>query len=287
MSQDIFAEWVAALEVRHLAGFRVQEVTRALRALSSAYVERRHALGRGRALDTSGKRAAFALFYAPLHLLTIREVVRALGEPAPPAIVDLGCGTGAAGAAWALRGSEVSGFLGSEVLGFRGSEVPRNLGTPEPRNLGTPEPRTTDVRVTGIDRHPWAVEEARWTYRQLRLKGTARVGDAARFRPPRGDVGIVVAYLLNELTEAARHTVLAALVDASRHGARVLVVEPIARAVAPWWDEAARAVREAGGRADQWRFTLDLPPLLQMLDKAAGLDHRELKARSLFIARNR
>lgn len=248
--QLVFSGWLAALEARHLARFRVQEVTRALRALSSAYVERRHALGRGRALDTSGKRAAFALFYAPLHLLTIREVVRALGEPAPSAIIDLGCGTGAAGAAWALE---------------------------DPAH----------ARVTGIDRQLWAVEEARWTYRQLRVKGTARVGDAARFRPPRGEVGIVAAYVLNELPDASRNKVQAALLNASVHGARVLVVEPIARAVAPWWDEAAGAVRAAGGRADQWRFTLDLPPLLQMLDTAAGLDHRELKARSLFIARSR
>ena len=60
-------EWVAALEARHLADLRVQEATRAVCALSSAYVERRGERMRG-ALDSAGKRAAFALFYAPLHL---------------------------------------------------------------------------------------------------------------------------------------------------------------------------------------------------------------------------
>src|SRR5437870_2225177 len=145
-----FDEWIAALEKRHLADLRVSEVTRALRALSSAYVERRHtrlrsssfggqAVGRG-PLDSAGKRAAFALFYAPLHFLAAHHVIRALDgttEPAPSRIVDIGCGTGAAGAAWAVAAG--------------GSPV-----------------------IAGVDRHPWAIDEARWTYRALGLKGTAR-----------------------------------------------------------------------------------------------------------------
>src|SRR5918993_412452 len=129
---DIFTEWLAALEARHLADLRVPEVTRALRALSSAYVQRRHKVASGATLDSAGKRAAFALFYGPLHFLTATHVVRALDahNPPPAAILDLGCGTGVAGAAWALCAGR-SPF------------------------------------VTGVDRHPWAVEEARWTYRTL------------------------------------------------------------------------------------------------------------------------
>src|SRR5690348_15790927 len=99
---DIFADWMRALEARHLADLRVAEVTRALRALSSAYVGRRHKMAGGGALDTAGKRAAFALFYAPLHFLATQHVIEAVDpHGAPPAsILDLGCGTGAAGAAW-------------------------------------------------------------------------------------------------------------------------------------------------------------------------------------------
>ena len=99
--------WLTAAERRYSADLRVQEITRALRALSSAYVERRERGNRRRvhgALDTAGKRAAFALYYAPLHFIAVTEVVQALHatESAPRSIVDLGCGTGAAGAAWAL-----------------------------------------------------------------------------------------------------------------------------------------------------------------------------------------
>jgi hypothetical protein len=250
MAPDIFSDWLAALEARHLADLRVPEVTRALRALSSTYVERRQALARGAALDSAGKRAAFALFYAPLHLLVVRQIVERLGahDPAPAVILDAGCGSGAAGAAWALAAG------------------------------GAP-------RIVGLDRHPWAVEEARWTYARLRLHGHARQGDVARVRTPRArGAAIVAAYVLNELPPPARERLVEALVDAARRGSRILVVEPISRAVAPWWNDVAGAMRGLGGRADEWRLTLDLPPMLALFDRAAGLDHREVKVRSIFVA---
>jgi hypothetical protein len=63
----------------------------------------------------------------------------------------------------------------------------------------------------------------------------------------------------------------------------VLVIEPIARGVTPWWEATASRVRAAGVRADEWRFAIDLPPLLRLFDRAAGLKHRELKLRTLSI----
>jgi hypothetical protein len=52
---------MADLEARHLADLEFREVSKALRALSSTYVERRDRLAAGAALGTAGKRAAFAL----------------------------------------------------------------------------------------------------------------------------------------------------------------------------------------------------------------------------------
>src|SRR5215813_8060423 len=125
-----FAEWMSFLEARHLADLTFPEVSRALRALSSAYVERRAKLPEGAALGGAGKRAAFALFYGPLHFLLVRHIVDSLPEltAVKGDIVDVGCGTGAAGAAWATACAQVAAVL-------------------------------------GVDRHPWAVEEARETYR--------------------------------------------------------------------------------------------------------------------------
>lgn len=224
----------------------MSDVTRALRALSSAYVERRHTAGA--ALDGAGKRAAFALFYGPLHFLATAHVVRAIGldRPGLRSIVDLGCGTGAAGAAWAVS------------LDARPS-------------------------VLGIDRHPWAADEARWTYRCFGLNGRARQGDA-RLPALAPQSGVVAAYVLNELPGIARERLLADLIAAGRAGARVLVLEPIARAVTPWWNEAAAAVVAAGGRADEWRFAIERPRLIAQFDRATGLNHSELKVRSLAIA---
>ena len=139
--------WLAALEERHLANLTRSELTRALRALSSCYVERRDKLSSGAPLESAGKRAAFALFYGPLHFLTIGAIVRALGADwrKLDTIHDLGCGTGVGGAAWAL------------ACGQR-------------------------PRVRGIDRNAWAVAEANWNYKALGVEGRARTGDVVRIR---------------------------------------------------------------------------------------------------------
>ena len=84
--------WIAALEARQLADLTFQEVSRSLRALSSTYVERRTKLQEGAALSGAGKRAAFALFYGPLHFLVVHHVVSALGARfmSVDRLIDLG-----------------------------------------------------------------------------------------------------------------------------------------------------------------------------------------------------
>ena len=239
--------WLAALEERHLADLTASEVARALRALSSCYVERRAKLPAGGALDSAGKRAAFALFYGPLHFLVTRAVVAAIpGAATIDDVLDLGCGTGAAGAAWALL--------------------------------------REGVAVTGIDRNPWAVAEANWTYRYLGLRGRATQGtvDRASVRGRRGQA-ILAAYCVNELTESSREMLLSQLLDAHRKGSPVLVIEPIARRSMSWWNEWENGFASAGGRADEWRFRSDLPERQRQLARAAGLQPKELTARSLWV----
>ena len=243
-----FAAWVAALDARYLADLTVPEVSRALRALSSCYVERRDKLAGGEALGSAGKRAAFALYYAPLHFVVSQQIVRALsGASGLDQIVDVGCGTGAAGAAWALEAGE--------------------------------------VHVAGYDRHPWAVAEATWTYRSLGLPGRGHQADAARVKlPQRPGAAVMVAYCANELPPPVRSALLPRLLAVAGRGGRVLVIEPIARRTTPWWGEWVAAFTAAGGRADEWRFRVPLPERQTQLARAAGLDIRELTARSLYLA---
>jgi hypothetical protein len=250
-SGDAFSRWLSALEARHSADLTFAEIRRGLQALSSLYVERRGRIASGAALDGAGKRAAFALYLGPLHFLIVREVVRALGaaDPAPDRVVDLGCGTGAAGAAWALEA--------------------------RPRPV-----------YEGVDRSGWAAAEARWTLKTLGLRGRADAGDLDRATMPGRGGAVVAAFTVNELDDAARARLLARLLEAGHAGARILVVEPISKRAAPWWRGWATAFEEAGGRADEWRFPAALPETLASLDKAAGLDHRELLARSLWLARS-
>lgn len=238
--------WLAALEARQLADLRFAEVTRALRALSSAYVERRGAGAHAGALDSAGKRAAFALFYGPLHFIATWHAVQALGlaDAGVADITDLGCGTGVVGAAWAL------------AAGGRAT-------------------------ITGIDRHPWAIDESRWTWGHFGLAGRGRVGDLARTPAPRPGGAVVAGWALNELGDAARRGVEAMLLKTAEQGGRVLVLEPIARSATPWWDDTAKRLAPAGFRADEWLFPVRLPERLALLDKAAGLNHSILKLRTL------
>jgi hypothetical protein len=248
-----FEAWIAALEARHLAELTFSEVSRALKALSTAYIKRR---GReGSALDGAGKRAAFALFYAPIHFLLIREIVRALPGARLQArtLLDLGCGTGAAGAGW----------------------------------VSASERSAKESQILGVDRHPWALTEAGWTYRTLGLRARTRRGDVATLRLPKDPTAFLASYALNELPESARDTLLRRLIDRAGRGDHLLVVEPLARAAAPWWPRWAGAIAAAGGRIDEWRFRVELPPIVARLDRAAGLDHRELTGRSLFLAGSR
>jgi SAM-dependent methyltransferase len=244
---DPFPRWLNTLDQRHRTTLNFQEVRRSVQALSHLYVERRNRIEQGSAFDGAGKRAAFATYFAPLHFLLVREIVRALkaGDSGKREILDLGCGTGIAGAAWALEMN--------------------------------PSPR-----VTAVDRNPWALREARWTYGTLGLRAFFELKDVDSYRIE-GKAAIVAAFTINELSEEARGRVLKHLIAAARRGSPVLVIEPIARHLTPWWQDSAREWAAIGGRADEWRFPVQLPPQLELMDKAAGLDHRELTGRSLFL----
>jgi SAM-dependent methyltransferase len=243
-----FQRWLSDLEQRHLADLRFSDVARALRALSSAYVERRASgLAKHRDLDGAGKRAAFALYYGPLHFLLVQAILRAIAPVLPAKLVaDLGCGTGAAGAAVATFSS-------------------------------------TSPEVSAIDTHPWALDEARLTYRTFGLDAEVRRGDLSRLKLPRGTSFVVAAFVVNELSEAARELLSATLLEACRQGVSVLIVEPISLRVSPWWQEWQQAFAAVGGRADQWRFDIEPPAIVKRLARATSLNPEIMTARSLFV----
>jgi trans-aconitate methyltransferase len=167
-------------------------------------------------------------------------------------LIDLGCGTGASGAAWA------------DEIGAASAGAPA---------------------VAGFDRHPWAVAEAARTYRAFGLRAMTQRADVAAVKLPKGPAAILAAFTINELTDAARESLMPRLIDRAARGDRLLVVEPLAGFVAPWWPRWRDEVERAGGRADQWRVRAPLPAIVAKLDRAAGLNHREITGRSLWLAR--
>lgn len=250
MTADLFDAWVEAMLTRHLKELTLREVGRALKQLTQDYVQQRHRLS-GEAFDGRGKRAAFALYYGTRHFLLVREVLKRLSAPVHAAaggIADLGCGTGVAGAAWALH-------------------------------YGKPP------RILGCDVNAWALDEARHTFADLGLRGGALRSDVSRLRWPESPLAVVAAFTVNELADAERARLQQRLLAEAASGGQVLIVEPLARPITKaWWDDWAAVFQKAGGRADEWHFDLPVPERIHVLGKAAGLNPRELGARTLWLA---
>src|SRR4030095_6317635 len=94
-------------------------------------------------------------------------------------ILDLGCGTGAAGAAWA------------------------GACATSPASLG-------------VDRHPWALSEARHTYDEFGLAARVRRVDLGEFALPPQPLSLVAAFTLNELTDSARDALITQALNLGR-----------------------------------------------------------------------
>jgi len=249
-----FAGWLAALADRHQTRFTRPEFLKAVRALSARYVERRAELPDRSPVDSEGKRAAFASFYTPLHVLTVQTILQALHPPPVEQIVDLGCGTGAAGIGWSLA-------------------LNRSLS------------------IVGTDKNGWALTEAQWNCRQLTLTAHLKRGDfvaaaekmLADSRISTG-TAVVAAWSVNELDAPGRRRLLSAMLQLHRRGTTMLVLEPLANSAAPWWEEWSSVWTDEGGRADEWRCAVELPEALAELDRAAGFRRKHLTARSLYLS---
>ena len=242
--------YMEALLSRHLKDLKFSEVTQGLRALSNGYVEKREAGGLARALQGRGKRAAFGLYYGATHFLTTSTLVRNLGfgfpaplevsgKPKKPAegrstILDLGCGTGVCGAAWAL------GSASSPL-------------------------------VIGVDRSSFALHEARWTFQTLGLRAETSRSITEALETARRPSGIVIGWTLNELDDLKRAFIAERILPWVRAGTRLIVIEPVSKRVAPWWDPWTAPFLATGGVVSEQRLRLDLPSKIALLGRSAGL----------------
>jgi SAM-dependent methyltransferase len=245
-----FERWVASNRERALETLTFAEIRKGAQALSSLYLERR---GAGRVAERSvegrGKRAAFASYYAPLHFLATAGVLQCIGADFLKGVTrvhDLGCGTGAVGAA---------------VVAF------------------APE----RVDVSAIDRSGWALAEAKRSYQAFGARARTRRGILPRDLPRKSSDEdlFVLGWFANELASDERDALFAALLRHLEGGARLLLLEPLAGGVSPWWSEAVAFFESAGVRAGPEKWQIERPDWIAQLDRATLLDHRSVGARYL------
>jgi hypothetical protein len=246
--------WVTSALERHAQAFERPEFLKAIRALSVRYVERRRDLARRSPIDSSGKRAAFAGFFAPLHFVTTLAALEAIAVQPRRRVVDLGTGTGVVGAACAIAGHR-------------------------------------DARLLAVDKDAWSLAEARWNFEQLGISGQARRGDlvrtAAAMAAGRGrlsDLRVTIGWAVNELADAERHLLLESLSAIAMRGAALLVLEPLAGAVTPWWPQWSETLAKVGGRTLIGKWAWPLPDVIRRLDEEAGFDRETLSAKVLWVA---
>jgi hypothetical protein len=92
-----------------------------------------------------------------------------------------------------------------------------------------------------------------------------------RSQRPLADLGIVAGWAVNELPDGTRDQLLSLVGRAVEAGASLLLIEPLARGVTPWWNQWVATLAPQGAEAQECRFTLSLPPLVADLARSAGL----------------
>jgi hypothetical protein len=88
---------------------------------------------------------------------------------------------------------------------------------------------------------------------------------------------IPAAFAVNELTDDAR-TLVARFLEHGSRGGHVLVIEPIATSIAPWWADGAAPSKPPVAGQTRAR-THPLPAIVEKPDRALSRIHRELTAR--------
>jgi len=250
--RETFDAWIEAGVERYSPPLEFSEIRRGAQALSALYVERRPA-GEiaARSVRGRGKRAALATYFAPLHFLTVHHALAALDcERAAPIrrVFDLGCGSGATGAAIATALPTAPGIVALDVSG-------------------------------------WALGEAEATCAAFGLRCSRRRGTLPRGFPRVGpDDWIALGWVVNELEEGARNSLLVRLRGALETGARLLLAEPLSERASPWWGEWTDALQPLGAVEEQFRVEIERPEWIESLDRATRLDHRSIGARLLFAS---
>ena len=237
MSQDAFDAWIAGLEGE---AFRRTDVSRGVASASCAVVHLRRAAAEARA----GRRACRA----------------------PASARRSRCSTGRCTICWcehiaANLPAAVAERFDAARSRVRHGRVRRGVGA-RLREGAARHRRSIAIRGRLARRpRPIAHSASRPPFARATSRRRAAEGPAA----------ILAAFTLNELTDAARDALLRRLLERARRGDRVLVVEPLAGFVAPWWGDGGRRSRRPAAAPTSGVFARNCRAIVEKLDRAAGL----------------
>jgi hypothetical protein len=91
----------------------------------------------------------------------------------------------------------------------------------------------------------------------------------------------VLGWSANELDDHSRDLLLERLREHGEASGLLLVLEPLAGSVSPWWKTWRRALAALGVAEGEFKRAVERPAWIRQMDKAAQLDHRMLGARWL------
>lgn len=247
--KERFDRWLEQNLERYQQTLTFTEIRKGVQALAELYSHQPPPEDlASRIIDGQGKRAALATYYAALHFLTAyhaREMV-GIGEGAPVRrVIDLGSGSGAAGAA-----------------------VAAGLAAPP--------------RLLALDRSGWALDETRETWRAFGLSGQVQRVELPAHLPrcSPGDL-LCLGWIVSALEPASRRTLLRKLTAMVKRGLGLLLLEPAAVSAEQWWPTLREQLAPYGIREELVRVSIRRPRFIQDMDKAARQDHQVIGARVL------
>lgn len=243
--------WWAKLEAIHnesRAGLTRRAWHQAIQAASRNYTSQRQRLSQSVAPSPAIQLAQHG-YYGVMHALIVQAIAAYFHIQQWPfqRLIDIGCNTGVAGLTLCAQLPTITSYI-------------------------------------GLEPQRWAAKKAKQFQLACAIPGKIFSGTGLTWQPQKGDL-ILLSFVLNEMTESQRKVLHSKLLHHLEKGAGILIIEPIARHITPWWDSWLQSFLPwSYSQANlQKAWPVQTPQMWFESHHGAGFHHQRWKARSLWI----